>query len=194
MSLKSIPFAFIMIFSSVILSCVENYTCPEALPYFEVVGLEGTAYRKGNETPLTISNPIKWIDIVFSIGLTTSGVADTKTSYSGNLFAFDCASDGYLGSQIGIESLQIRPLTPYSDLDTPDSFSEELFSVEVGKELMSIQEFNLNYREEYTFTRFQLVLNRPPEINGEIHQFELELGFVNGKKIKYTTGELLIVI
>ncbi len=192
MRLKILPIVIILLFSSVILSCLKD-SCPEPLPYFEVVGLDGFAYRMQSQIPIGSSNPVEWNNIEYRIGLITSGVAETKITPSGNLYALDCPPDGYLGSKIGIESLVIRPLTMYTDFDMPDSFSSELFKVTVINEILSIREFNQIFREGYSFTSFKLLLNRPPKINGEIHQFEIELRLTDGKKFNFITGELRIL-
>ncbi len=192
MSLKSLPFVTILLFSSVILSCLED-SCPEVLPYFEVIGLEGFTNRINSEIPLSPSNPVEWDKIEYRLGFLISGVAESKMPASGNLFALDCAPFGYLGSKVGIESLVVRPLTVYSDSETPESFSSGLFRVGVINEVISVQEFNLIFRGGYNFTSFKLFLNKPPKINGESHRFEVEIVFLNGEKSKFITPELRIL-
>jgi hypothetical protein len=192
MSFKTLPFLIILLFSSVILSCMEE-NCREALPYFEVEGLDVFPISNESELPITTSNPIEWNKFVYLVGFRISGIAQNNSTSSGNLLALDCTTDGYLGSKIGIESLIIRPLTDYSDIDNPDSFSASLYRLEVINELISPQEFNLIFKEGFSFQKFNIRLNRAPEMGGEIQKFEIELTFTNGKKLIQTTPELRIL-
>ena len=192
MRFKILPFLIIFLFSSIIISCIEE-SCREALPYFEVVGIEVFPFPVGSEAPITTSNPIKWDAFVYSVGFSVAGMAQNNFTSTGNLFALDCSPDGYLGSKIGIQSLIIRPLTEYSEIDGPDSFSSNLYQLEVINESISLQEFNLIFRESFSFQRFKIKLNRAPKVGGEIQKFELELTFTNGKKIIQSTPELRIL-
>gem|GEM_PF-1201291 len=192
MSFKTIPLSIILLFSSVITACIEN-ECPPALPYFEVKGIDVSPVRVGSDVILTTSNPVAWDKLYYRVDFSIEGVAANYSNSSGNLFALDCIFNGYRGSKIGIVSLSIRPLTAYSDADTPDSFSSSLYQVRVINELVSIQEFNLIFREGYDFQEFDIQLSRAPKSAGEIQQFEIELTFANGKTFKQTTTELRIL-
>lgn len=168
-------------------------SCSESPPYFEVIGMDIFPLSLGNETQITTSNPIEWNKFTYLVGFDIMGIAQRNLSSSGNLFALDCIQVGYLGSKIGIESLTIRPLTDYSEIDTPESFTSSLFRLEVIKESISIEEFNLIFKESFSFQKFNIKLNRAPQVGGEIQKFEIEIVFSNGKKVIQTTPELRIL-
>jgi hypothetical protein len=190
MSFKTIPLLIILLFLSVIRACIEN---DFYLPYLEVKGIDISPVRVGSDLILTTSNPVAWDKLYYRVGFSIEGVAANYSNSSGNLYALDCILNGYRGSKIGIVSLSIRPLTSYSDSDTPDSFSSSLYQVKVMNELVSIQEFNLIFREGYDFQEFDIQLTRAPKSVGEIQQFDIELTFANGNTFKETTPELRIL-
>jgi hypothetical protein len=192
MNLKGIVFLVVLLFSSVIFSCYEE-ECPQVLPYFEIVELVSSALNKQNQQSISTSNPTRWSDVSYQISLQFKGVAEHHLSPNGTLFALDCASPGYLGSRIGIKELAIFSNSNYSSLIQTGDLANRIFGVEVLGELLSIQEFNLIFRESFNFDKFSLVLVSPPDIIGELQIFTIHLKMMDGTEFETSTKEIRIL-
>lgn len=192
MNLKGIVFLVVLLFSSVIFSCYEE-NCPQVLPYFEIIELGSSALNKQNQQPISTSNPTSWSNISYRISFEFKGVAGHFHSPNGTLLALDCASPGYLGSRIGIEELAIFSNSSYSSLIQTGGLANRIFGVEVLGELLSIQEFNLIFREGFNFDKFNLVLVSPPDAVGELQTFTVQLKMMDRTEFETTTEEIRIL-
>ena len=192
MNLKGIVILIVLLFLSVTFSCYEE-GCPQVLPYFEIVELGSAVFNKQNQQPIAASNPTSWSNISYRISFEFKGVAEHIHSPNGALLALDCVPPGYLGSRIGIEELAVFSNSNYSSLIQAGDLANRIFGVEVLGELLSIQEFNLIFREGFNFDKFNLVLVLPPDTIGELQIFTVRLKLMNGTEFETTTEEIRIL-
>lgn len=192
MNLKGIGLLVLFIFSAVILACNDD-GCSEVPAYFSVKSIRNFVLNKRTQQPITTSNPTVWNDVSYLIDLEIAGVAQFEPSPNGALLAFDCAPVGYLGSKIGILALEVISNSNYASLIPAGDSAATIVGVEVLGELLSIQEFNLIFRENYNFTNFKVVLLQAPEIGGALQSFVIRLKLVDGTILETTTDQIRIL-
>ena len=100
-------------------ACGLFQSCPEALPFFQIEGLELTHYRFFDDPygdPIIENAKIPWQEY----GLRT----DLKSTYYGvnnevtggaYLYALSCVEDGYMGTEAGIDTLYLVALGDYNE-------------------------------------------------------------------------------
>lgn len=170
-------------------ACGLFQSCPEALPYFQIAGMDLNHYRF-NDDPygdLIVPNAkIPWQEY----GLR----ADFKTSYYGSnespggsvLYALSCVEDGYQGTEVGVDTLYIVALedynTEYLRNDTLNNIIQvnDYFS---GPTFYSLDEYLIDNRESIMLESLTIKLTEGPTEDTAL-DFELIYVLSSGEEFK----------
>ena len=177
-------------------ACGLLQSCPEALPFFQIEGLDLIHYRFDNDSygdQLAPNATTPWQDY----GLRT----DFKTTYYGSLnesaggsvlYALSCVEDGYMGTEFGVDTLYLVALGNYNaQYAENDTLNEILVFNDYfdGDMFYSLEEYLLINRENVRSESLTIKLTEGPSEDTTL-DFELIYILKSGTEFKQKSSSV----
>jgi len=174
-------------------SCFLFESCPDALPYFTINGININNFKYTNEglnpwKTIAGDGTLKWNEYFMRVGYDRNFTAQASLKSSYGLYALSCESDGYMGSKIGMDTLFIVTLNNYNELfQANDTINDIILTNDWTYKTEDFDNFQpistlLNENRETIFnTNFEIKLNEKPSIFNQLHSFKVILVLNNGE-------------
>jgi len=180
-------------------ACGLFQSCPEALPYFAIEGLELTHQRfdedsYGDDLLPDASTSCAGYGLHTDFESTYhAGLKDFKGG--ANLYALSCVESGYMGSAIGVDTLYLVTLEDYNEQYAKNDTLNEIIMLNdwsKADRFYSLDEYLAMNEESVLMPAFTIKLADGPEVSHAI-EFELVYVLTNGEEFKQksTTVSLL---
>ena len=100
-------------------ACGLFQSCPEALPFFQIEGIDLDHYRFNEDPygdPAVDNAKIPWQEYGLRADFRTTYYAANKDLPGGSmLYALSCVEEGFQGTEVGIDTLYLVALDNYND-------------------------------------------------------------------------------
>lgn len=175
-------------------ACGLFQSCPEALQYFKIEALELTNFRFNDDPygdPSVPDSKMPWNEFGLNTAFKSSyHSANTNTAGGAYLYALSCVQDGYMGSEVGVDTLYLVTLDDYSaEYVTNDTLNNILTINDWGKgtTFYSLEEYLSTNAEGILFNNFTVKLTEAPS-EGRTIEFELIYVLSSGETFKQTSA------
>ena len=207
---RTISFKWITVATSILLiigptACFFfDDDCPKASPYFEIQGLSTynlTFTGPGTNPWRLVENneSIKYDSFFMRIGFEKSYYSNLNSRSGQYLYATSCEESGYLGSQIGVDTIYLVTLqdynTQYSQNDTLNNIILTNYWTFVDDDFNNFFPLK-NYIEEnkdgIMRDVFEIKIGEPPTDTSNDYSFKLIFILQNGDKFEKTTDNITL--
>lgn len=178
-------------------SCLLFEQCGGTLPFFKIEGLEiSNLQNVGNQpTLVTTNSPVLWNNFYMSMDFQKTFHAYSRNSSGSNLFALDCVQDGYMGSEVGLDTIFVVTLNNYNnDFVANDTINNILETPNYISGLSPLSEYVQENKEGIRYGGLSLTLNQPPSVNLSTHQFKIIFILKNGEVFEQTNEPVLLTL
>lgn len=171
-------------------ACGLFQSCPEALAYFQIEGLEVSHYRFNDDPygdPIVPNAKIPWQEY----GLKT----DFKTTYYSShdenpggayLYALSCLQDGYMGTETGVDTLYFVTLGDYNEEYVKNDTLNNIILINDwfnGTTFYSLADYLNQNSENILSENFTVKLTEGPAVDVAL-EFEIVYVLTSGDEFK----------
>lgn len=210
MNINKLSLLLVAIFSSVIISCIQNncgddIECPEVLPHFSILNIEATnnTLNSNDENSDLIPNgdSVTYNRFYITTTLNVEYHTHNITNGIGTLMACSpapCLGNGHEGTKSGVKNITVVTLSNFNfnhfENDTINdiiSISSDYKPLDVSNFDSNTDDFVENYGIALTLEYFHLKLNHPPS-NAGSYNFKVILELNDGEIFEVTTPAVLL--
>jgi hypothetical protein len=174
-------------------ACGLFQSCPEALPYFQIELMEMNHYRFNDDPygdPLVENAKVPWQEYGIKTDFkSTYYGANQETPGGAYLYALSCVEDGYMGTEVGVDTLYLVTLGDYNQeylaKDTLNNILEitDYFN---GSSFYSLTDYLNDNSESIRSESLAIKLTEGPSQDVGI-EFELVYVLTSGEEFKQKT-------
>jgi hypothetical protein len=206
---RTISYKWITVAISILLiigptACYFFEDCPKASPYFDIQGLRTsnlTFTGQGTNPWRLVKNneSIKYDSFFMRVGFEKTYYSNLSSPSGQYLYATSCEENGYLGSQIGVDTIYLVTLqdynTQYSQNDTLNNiiltnywtFIEDDFN-----NFFPLKNYIQENKDGIMKDVFEIKIEEPPTDTSNDYSFKLIFILQNGDKFEKVTDKITL--
>lgn len=177
-------------------ACTLFQSCPEVSPYFQIEGLELSHFKtEGSfiDQPVDPGSAITWSDYLLNVDFKAFYFAQLRSG-GANLYALSCLDPGYMGTQVGVDTLYLVTLQDYNEEYAANDTLNYILEVNDWQDDLEFHDLSkyLNDNKEMINAQyFSIKLTEGPSEDREL-QFELVYVLTSGEEFKQKSSAVNI--
>lgn len=174
-------------------ACGLFQTCPEALPYFQIEGIDLEHYRFNDDAygdPVVPNAKTTWQEYGLRTDFRASYLASQKETAGGSyLYALSCVEDGYMGTKVGFDTLYLITKADYNANFAADDTLNTIIQMNdwfLGTGFYNPQDYKADNSESIRSEYFTIKLTEGPSQDTAL-QFDLVYVLTSGEEFRKTS-------